>query len=93
MGEEGEREEEGEEKCKIRDQHLPPGQTLNVDLKEFYSSLYSILFEVVSSASVNSELLRNLMECFDMMFALKREVNFFNFVEIFGIFCGIFFLL
>eukprot|EP01127_Copromyxa_protea_P023431 TRINITY_DN8755_c0_g1_i1.p1 TRINITY_DN8755_c0_g1~~TRINITY_DN8755_c0_g1_i1.p1 ORF type:complete len:859 (-),score=262.11 TRINITY_DN8755_c0_g1_i1:5-2581(-) len=50
------------------------GQSLNVDLKEFYTSLYSILFQVVFVASTDGEILSHILECFDLMFAMKKEL-------------------
>lgn len=53
------------------------GQTLNVDLKDFYTSLYAILFEILSYASVERDIQANLLECFDLMFSMKKEVQAF----------------
>eukprot|EP01126_Amoeba_proteus_P028277 TRINITY_DN2791_c0_g1_i15.p1 TRINITY_DN2791_c0_g1~~TRINITY_DN2791_c0_g1_i15.p1 ORF type:complete len:372 (+),score=79.26 TRINITY_DN2791_c0_g1_i15:737-1852(+) len=50
------------------------GQTLNVDLKDFYDKLYSLLFSILSSTHTHPSLLSDAIECFQLMFTIRREL-------------------
>lgn len=55
------------------------GETLEVDLKDFYSHFYKILFDIMSTVSQHKELLPLLLRALDLMLTNRRLVRRFLF--------------
>eukprot|EP01125_Pyxidicula_operculata_P023140 TRINITY_DN983_c0_g1_i1.p1 TRINITY_DN983_c0_g1~~TRINITY_DN983_c0_g1_i1.p1 ORF type:complete len:729 (-),score=216.86 TRINITY_DN983_c0_g1_i1:1377-3563(-) len=51
------------------------GQFLNVDLKDFYTHLYVILFEILSITGSNDDVLPTILQCLQLMFTDTKQLS------------------